>query len=85
MTVVQRIRAILEQEADFKMNGSVTDDDALIESGVADSFGMITLVVLLEKEFDFKVSPEEMSAENFVSIGSIARYVGDKLGAGDRG
>ncbi len=85
MSVVERIRAILEKEADFKMNESVSNDDSLIESGVADSFGMITLVVLLEQEFAIKVQPDEMTAESFQSIGSIARYVGGKLGDDDRG
>ena len=84
MSVAAQIREILVTENDFKMNDSVTDDDSLIESGVSDSFGMITLVVLLEKKFSIKVDPEDMSQDGFRSIGSIASYVEGKLSASDR-
>jgi len=84
MSVAAQIREILVTENDFKMNDSVKDDDSLIETGVSDSFGMITLVVLLEKKFSIKVDPEDMSQDGFRSIGSIAGYVEGKLSAGDR-
>lgn len=84
MSVAADIREMLETEKDFKMSPSVTDDDSLIEMGVSDSFGMITLVVLLEKKFSIKVDPEDMSQDGFRSIGTIASYVEGKLSAGDR-
>ena len=84
MSVAVQIREILEAEKDFKMNPSVSDDDSLIESGVADSFAMIPLVVLLEKSFSIKVEPEEMSQDVFSSIGRIASYVEGKLSGNDR-
>ena len=84
MSITVQIREMLEAEKDFKMSPSVSDDDSLIESGVADSFAMITLVVLLEKSFSIKVEPEEMSQDVFSSIGRIASYVEGKLSGNDR-
>ena len=84
MSIAVQIREMLEAEKDFKMSPSVSDDDSLIESGVADSFAMITLVVLLEKSFSIKVEPEEMSQDVFSSIGRIASYVEGKLSGNDR-
>lgn len=85
MSVVAQIREILEAERDFKLTDKITDDDHLIERGVVDSFGMISLVVLLEKKFTIKVNPEDVTQDDFRSIGAIARYVEGKLGAGNRG
>ena len=84
MSITVQIREMLEAEKDFKMSPSVSDDDSLIETGVADSFAMITLVVLLEKSFSIKVEPEEMSEDVFSSIGRIASYVEGKLSGNDR-
>lgn len=84
MSITVQIREMLEAEKDFKMSPSVSDDDSLIETGVADSFAMITLVVLLEKSFSIKVEPEEMSQDVFSSIGRIASYVEGKLSGNDR-
>ncbi|HIK59613.1 MAG TPA: acyl carrier protein [Planctomycetes bacterium] len=84
MSIAVQIREMLEAEKDFKMSPSVSDDDSLIESGVADSFAMITLVVLLERTFSIKVEPEEMSQDVFSSIGRIAGYVEGKLSGNDR-
>lgn len=84
MDVAAQIREILTTEKDFKMTSSITDEDSLIETGVSDSFGMITLVVLLEQKFSIKVDPEDMSQDGFRSIGTIATYVEGKLSAGNR-
>ena len=84
MDVAAQIREILATEKDFKMTSSITDEDSLIETGVSDSFGMITLVVLLEQKFSIKVDPEDMSQDGFRSIGTIATYVEGKLSAGNR-
>ena len=61
---------------------SVADDDPLIEKGVLDSFGMITLVVLLEQKFSIKVNPEDVTQDDFYTVESIARYIEGKVGGG---
>jgi acyl carrier protein len=79
----QQLRDLLAHEQEFHLTPQVRDDDALIKAGVLDSFGMITLVILIEQAFDIQVTPEEMTAEHFRSIASIAAYIEGKLHADD--
>jgi len=78
MTVSEQIREILNDEKDFKMKPRLSDEESLLEAGVVDSFGMITLIVLLEKRFDVKVAPKDMSQDHFRSIASIAKFIEGK-------
>ncbi len=84
MSVASQVRQILESEKDFKMNASVTDEDSLMDSGVTDSFGMITLIILLEQRFEIQINPEDLSQEDFRSIGTIAHYVEGRISGGNR-
>ncbi len=47
----------------------------IIESGIVDSMGVLALIVFLEKEFGIAVNLEEVNADNFAQIATIAAYV----------
>ena len=49
--------------------------DQLIESGVVDSLGLLSIVDFIEVTFGVTVSDEDVVAENFASIDAIAAYV----------
>ena len=49
--------------------------DDLLDGGIIDSIGVLELVGFLEKEFAVTVSDEDLTPENFRSIGAIARFV----------
>lgn len=51
---------------------------SLLESGVIDSMGVLTVVSWLEEEFGIMVEDEEVVPENLDSIASLARYVARK-------
>ncbi len=53
-------------------------DDSLLESGIVDSLGTLEIVQFLESEFEIHVDDEEMVAEHFESINSIAQFVNSK-------
>lgn len=79
----ERLRQLLNAEPDFKMTEAVGDDDALMKTGVVDSFDMITLVVRIEKAFGLAFSPDDVTEENFESITSIAAFVDAQLNSSD--
>ncbi len=54
---------------------SLTDQDLLIESGVIDSLGIMTLLTFLEDKFSIQIPGEDLMPENFSSISSIATLV----------
>ena len=68
---------------DFIMNemlhGSLTtplaDEDQLVESGIIDSFGVMTLLSFLDEKFSIQISGNELIPENFESVSALAALV----------
>ena len=58
-----------------QQNEPLGDDDPLIESGIIDSMGVMSLLAFLEKEFSIQVPGDDLIPENFGSIASIAALV----------
>ena len=56
----------------------ITPADSLLESGIVDSLGTLEIVMFLEKEFGLVVEDEDMVADHFETIQSIANFVGAK-------
>lgn len=50
------------------------DDAPLFSSGVIDSLDLLDLVVLVEGELNTKVTPGQLSLENFDSINKIIGF-----------
>ena len=60
---------------------SVEDIDInedLLGSGLVDSLGMVQLVLFIENEANIKVSPEEMTIENFTTVDHILKFIASK-------
>lgn len=50
-------------------------DASLLEGGVIDSIGVLTLVTWIEEAFGFTVEDEDVLPENLDSIASIVAYI----------
>jgi len=70
--------------ANFPGDGTDTTPEMdLLEAGIIDSIGVLTLVTWLEETFGFVVDDEDVLPENLGSIAGIAAYAERKLdGAG---
>ncbi|MBX3210630.1 MAG: acyl carrier protein [Labilithrix sp.] len=53
-------------------------DQQLVQSGLVDSTGILEIVSFLEESFGIQTADEELAAENFGSIASIAKFVVNK-------
>ena len=62
------------------LHGSLTaplgDQDQLVESGIIDSLGVMTLLSFLDEKFSIQVSGDDLVPENFESVSAIAALVG---------
>ena len=54
--------------------GLQPEDDLLI-SGLLGSMDMMRVVEFLERTYGFRVPPEDMAIENFVTVAAMAGYV----------
>ena len=75
-----QIRSIVR---DFFFNEcGLTDDfndsDLLFSTGLVNSLNVIQLVVYLEKNFGIKITPLDMSFENFDSVDLLESFVTKK-------
>jgi methoxymalonate biosynthesis acyl carrier protein len=52
---------------------SPTED--LLETGVLDSLAFVDLVMHLERQFDIRISADELEPDNFRSVAKIADFV----------
>jgi acyl carrier protein len=78
-TTVVRIRDWLHGHFPLARHRQVGFDESLLDSGIIDSLGTLDVVLFLEKELGVEVSDEEMVADHFESIQSIANFVESKV------
>ncbi len=58
----------------------LTDTASLIDSGIIDSFGIMTLLGYLEEDFSIQISGDDLIPENFASIETISEFISKKSG-----
>lgn len=50
-------------------------EDDLLENGLIDSMGMMSLIGFIEDHFGVKIPPQEMTIENFKTVKAINMYL----------
>jgi acyl carrier protein len=77
MDTRERIRSQVRQLA--KALGrplrEVGDDEVLPRSGLLDSASILELILWVETEFDLEINLDEISVDNFGTIGKMAEYI----------
>lgn len=64
----------VEQVLDGK-NIGLDETSPLLEWGVINSIEIVRLLTFIHKRFDIEIPPGQMTADNFVDIGTIADMV----------
>ena len=74
------VRAFVLKSFPLARKQQIKDSDALLESGMIDSQGVLEVVAFIEREFSTIVEDEELSPENFQTIDRIAAFIQNKTG-----
>lgn len=53
----------------------IAPEDDLLGSGLLGSMEMMRLVEHLERTYDFRVQPQDMAIENFMTVAAMTAYV----------
>jgi acyl carrier protein len=77
-SINQTIRQFISRQFSQSRARALSDDDALLESGIVDSMGVLDIVSFIESEFSIVVADEDLVQEHFGSIARIAAYVETK-------
>jgi acyl carrier protein len=80
MRVLERLQKVLLTEiaADLGKESFDPDED-LLEQGIIDSLGVMTLIAFMEKDFGIEVSDEDIIPENFQTLNIMASFVEQKM------
>src|SRR5438552_2153699 len=74
------IRNFIDEQFPFRQaSEGIEDTDSLIESGVIDSAGILSLVLFLEETFSIQVADDEVVPDNLETISNLTAYVCRKL------
>lgn len=85
MIVTDTIREFIARELALGSGGNpIADHDQLLEQGIIDSFGIMTLLSFLEEKFAVSIEGDDLTPENFASIGTISALVDRKAGPSAR-
>ena len=64
---------------EIELDEDKLEDDARLKEDLGiDSLEFVDIVVICEREFGFKIKPEEM--KNVKTLGQFYDYIGEKLG-----
>lgn len=79
MSTEEQIKYLMASNLHWSGSWAEVDVDyPLLEMQVVDSLGMVTLISLLEDEFDVEIDDRDVVPSNFESIGRIAALVESK-------
>ena len=74
MQIEREVRDFIAKELARELD-AVRDDESLLEAGVIDSLGVLSLVSFIERRYGIAVTEDEMMPENFDSIEAIAGFI----------
>src|SRR5271168_654431 len=77
-----QIREFILEKFPLARKQQLKDTDALLETGILDSLGVLDLVTFIEQKFSIGMTDDELVPENFQTIERIAAFVARKK---DRG
>lgn len=80
MTTEDRLRTFITDELRWDGREMLSDDYPLIQRGVIDSLGILSLVTYIEDSFGVLIEDEDLVPEHFGTISSMARLVAQKGG-----
>ena len=78
-TFKTNVKHYIEKELVADQTLRLKDDDDLLIGDTLDSLGVMRLVEYIEKLLDIRIPPEDITIDNFQSVGKIHEYVSHKF------
>ncbi len=78
-TMTESIRRFVVDTFPLARTQSIGVDDRLLETGIVDSLGVLSLVGYLEAEFSVTIEDDDLVPENFQTIGRLAAFIQSKI------
>ena len=81
MTTLDEVRGVIKDTLQLADRAADLHEDSglLGELPELDSMAVVTIITALEERYGFMVDDDEISAETFETLGSLAQFVDNKL------
>lgn len=81
--LIIELARLLESTLGLKSGAVPPHGESLVMGAIPefDSMSAVSLIVNLEEEYDILIHDDEIDAETFSSLGSLATYLQQKIGA----
>ena len=81
MTDLDRLRKVLRDTLQIGARADKLSESSRLFGGIPefDSVAIVGVVMAIEEEFRVKISDREVSAEVFETVGSLSRFISDKV------
>jgi acyl carrier protein len=77
--IATRVEDFIRESFIFDDANDITRDQSLLETGVIDSTGVLSLIMFLEETFEISIEDEELVPANLDSVNKIANFMEKKL------
>lgn len=83
MSVIDGVKRVLQEALQLGDRVKGFDESTALFGGIPefDSMAVVTIVAGLEEQFDIEIDDDDITAEIFETLGSLTRFVHDKLAA----
>ena len=75
MTIQDVIETLIRDLQLVPNDVALEPEAPLFKGGPIDSFGAVSLILALEREFQVKIVTSELTLENFNTLGQVAQYM----------
>lgn len=73
--ITSQLAAYITKDILKQPNRTLTPTDALISSGLVDSFHLVDLALFIEDTFGVRIDDTELTVETFDTLGQLAEVV----------
>ena len=73
--IIEKLEQYISKEILKKSGRKIDPNEALISSGLVDSFHLVDLSIFIEDEFGVLINDSELNAETFDSIQQLAGII----------
>lgn len=79
--ITEKLKSIIANELDVNADiHTIRDDVTLLEGGIGlDSVAIMEFISIIEEQFDFQFSDDELNMEPFQNLTSLSEFVAHKL------
>ena len=80
--MIDEVREILRNTLQLGDRADQLSAESRLLGGIAefDSMAVVTVLTMLEEEFDIQIDDDDVSADVFETVGSLASFVSGKVG-----